>query len=555
MAFTLLFLPVEKGFPAGKDLPLVGGKPTLAMVNGEPITLEEFDRSLAEIHGGMADNAIQSRTNPSQLLDRLINAKLVLQEARNIGLEELPEVRNAEKTFGEDTLRGMLYGYHVRNIKKPDRKEVEKRYREAVKEVKIQSLLFDREEAGKRLEDAVRAGGDFDGLARSALDAGEAKGSLEGKFVKFESLSPEVAKVVSAMKKGEVSPLIPIGKQFSLLKLEDIRYPEDKAARDQAEKDALQAKKVAALKAYTEGLRKKYVTIDQKLVDSLDYESSEPGFGKLLADDRTLAKVKGEKPVTVADLSNALEKKFFHGADRAAQEKKINRRKDQTLDEILSKRVTIKEAKKQKLERTAYYKTKVEEYRDGVLFGVFVQKVLDPEIKASDEELEAYYNAHMSDYMLPEMTRIDSLVFTGKEDGEEAIEKLRKGADFQWLRENAEGQADASKAESLMDFGGRMLVTSDLPEGVRKAVSGAAAGDYRFYPDPGKAYYVLSIKETVPSKPIPFESVKGEIEKKVFQEKRRKVLRDWEEKLRAASEIKIFATGEKLDRIVYPGAR
>jgi len=49
--------------------------------------------------------------------------------------------------------------------------------------------------------------------------------------------------------------------------------------------------------------------------------------------------------------------------------------------------------------------------------------------------------------------------------------------------------------------------------------------------------------------------VKGEIEKKVFQEKRRKVLRDWEEKLRAASEIKIFATGEKLDRIVYPGAR
>ena len=138
VAVALLFLAVEQGFPAGKDLPLVGGKPTLAMVNGEPLTLEEFDRVLAGIHGGMADNATQSRPNPSQLLDRLINLRLVLQEARNIGLDELPEVRSAEKMFGEDTLRGMLYGYHVRNIRKPDKKTVEKRYREAVKEVKIE---------------------------------------------------------------------------------------------------------------------------------------------------------------------------------------------------------------------------------------------------------------------------------------------------------------------------------------------------------------------------------------------------------------------------------
>jgi len=76
--------------------------------------------------------------------------------------------------------------------------------------------------------------------------------------------------------------------------LEDVRYPEDTAARAQAEKNALLVKKDAALKAYTEGLRKKYVTIDRKLLDHLDYESSEADFGKLLADDRVLAKVKGK---------------------------------------------------------------------------------------------------------------------------------------------------------------------------------------------------------------------------------------------------------------------
>jgi hypothetical protein len=555
MAVALLFLSVGQGFPAGKDLPLVGGKPTLAMVNGEPVTLEEFDRALAGIHGGMTDNATQSRPNPSQLLDRLINARLVLQEARNIGLDELPEVRSAEKAFSEDTLRGMLYGYHVRNITKPDKKEVEKRYREAVKEVKVTSILFEKEEDGKRLEAEVSAGGDFDKLAQRMITAGEAKGNLDGQYLKFDSLSPEVAKTVSSMKNGEVSPLMRVGNQFSLLKLVDIRFPKDPTARAQAEKDALQVKKTAALNSYTEGLRKKYVTIDRKLVDSLDYESSEPGFEKLLADDRTLAKVKGENPVTVGDLTKALEKKFFHGAERAAGRKKLNPKKDQVLEEILNRRVTLKEAKRQKLDRTEFYKTKTKEYRDGILFGAFVQKVIAPDVKVDEEELKSYYQAHIGEYTFPEMVRINGLMFSDRKDAEETIEKLRKGADFQWLRANADGQVEAGKGKNLLEFGGQMLDVTTLPEEVLKAISGASPGDYRLYADPGNAYYVLDIRERVPARPMPFESVKGMMEKKVHAEKLQSVLRDWEEKLRKASDVKIYATGGKLDRIVDPRAR
>ncbi|MHB1024585.1 MAG: peptidylprolyl isomerase [Desulfobacteria bacterium] len=533
----------------------MNGKPALASVNGEPLTLEEFEIVLGEIHGGMTDNTQRSMPHPSQLLERLINAKLVLQEARNIGLDELPEVQSAEKAFEEDTLRGMLYGYHVRNILKPDPKEVEKRYREAVKEVKVASVLFDKEEGAKQLEAEIRGGGKFELLAKKRIDAGEAKGSVEGQYLKFGSLSPEIAKAVSAMKKGEVSPPIRIEKQFSLLKLEAIRYPKDKTVRAQAEKDALQTKRVAALKAYADNLRKKYVKVNRKLFDAIDFEAAEPGFDKLREDRRVLATVKRENPVTVGDLTAALEKKFFHGADRAAEEKKLNRRKDQVLEEILNKRVTIKEAKFQKLDRTEYFKGKAAENSSGILFGAFVQKVIVPDVKVSDEELSAYYQAHISDYTYPEMIRIDALVFSRRENAEEAIGKLRGGADFQWLRENADGQVDPVKRENLLDFRGQLMGATTLPDGVMKAVSGAVTGDYRLYADSGNAYYVLSLRERVPSRPIPLESVKEEMGKKVFSEKLKRVLREWEEKLRKASDVKIYATGEKLDRIVKTGAR
>jgi parvulin-like peptidyl-prolyl isomerase len=555
LAMVPLFPLSGHATPARADLPLAGGKPVLARINGEPLTLEEFERALAGLHTGMTDNTQRSLPHPSQLLDRLINAKLVLQEARNIGLDELPEVQRAERVFEEDTLREMLYGYHVRNILKPDPKEVEKRYREAVKEVKAISVLFDKEEDARRMESSVKAGGNFEELAQKMITEKAAQGSVEGRYLKFSSLSPEVAKAVFLLKKGEVSPSIPIGKQFFLLKLEDIRYPQDKAAREQAENEALEVKRVTSLEKYTEELRKKYAKIDQKLIDSLDFDSAEPVFEKLRTDGRVLATVKGEKPVTVGNLATTLEKKFFHGAERAAGKKKINRMKDQVLEEILNKRVVLLEAKKQKLERTKYFKERAQENRNDVLFGAFVQKVIAPDVKVGDEELKEFYQAHIGEYTFPEMVRVDGLLFSDKKTADEAIEKVRKGADFQWLRANAEGQVDPAKGGNLLDFKAQLLDATTLPEGVRKAISGAAPGEYRLYADPGNAYYVLGLLERFPSKPMPFESVKGALEKKVFAEKLQRVLRDWEEKLRKASDVKIYATGKKLDRIVTPRAR
>ena len=178
-----------------------------------------------------------------------------------------------------------------------------------------------------------------------------------------------------------------------------------------------------------------------------------------------------------------------------------------------------------------------------------------PDVKVDEAELRSYYQVHIGEYTFPEMVRIDALVFSDRKDAEETIEKLRKGADIQWLRANADGQVEAGKRENLLEFGGQMLDVSTLPEEVRKAVSGASPGDYRLYADPGNAYYVLEIRERIPSRPMPFESVKELMEKKVYAEKRQSVLRDWEEKLRKASDVKIYATGKQLDGIVNPGAR
>jgi parvulin-like peptidyl-prolyl isomerase len=554
-AAAVLFLVAGKGNAAEPNLPLVAGKPTLALINDEPLTLEEFDVALAGLHEGVADNAATSRARASELLDRLINAKLILQEARNIGLDALPEVVDLVKVYEEDMLRGMLGGYRTQQVKKADAKEVEKRYRDAIREVKVASILMDKEEDGKRVEAEIRGGADFHEAARRMMDEGTATGSLEGRYLKFESFSPEVAKAVSAMKSGDVSPLVRVGNRFTILKLEGRRSLEDPAERKKAENDALQAKRAAVWNAYLEELKKKYVKVNRKLLASLDYESPDAGLEKLSTDRRVVAEVKGEKPVTVGDVTEILQRKFYHGAERAAAGKKINVRKEQVLEEILIRRITVKEAKRKGYDRSEFFKLRVSEYREGVLFGHFLQKVVDPEIHVEEAEGRTYYQEHIGKYTAPEMMRLEAIAFSVREDAEDAVQKLRQGADFQWMRANATGQVDPKKAGNLLEFGEILLLTAALPEEVRKAVSGAAEGDYRFFGATEGPFYVLHIREIEPPRPQPYEDVRTVIERNVFLEKRQKAFRDWEETLRRASEVKIFATGEKLDRIIGPKAR
>ena len=63
----------------------------------------------------------------------------------------------------------------------------------------------------------------------------------------------------------------------------------------------------------------------------------QPGFAALIEDRRPLVRIAGEDPVTVADLAQALQKKFFHGVDRAAEGGRINARKHATLEDQIGR--------------------------------------------------------------------------------------------------------------------------------------------------------------------------------------------------------------------------
>jgi hypothetical protein len=209
------------------------------------------------------------------------------------------------------------------------------------------------------------------------------------------------------------------------------------------------------------------------------------------------------------------------------------------LEEMLHKRVLRKEALRLGIDKTEDYKNKVKEYENSLVFGAFIQKAVVPDVKLKEEELKAYYDRHIKDYTYPEMIRMSTLVFERREDAEKTILTLRKGTEFQWVKANAEGQLDRT-TRGILDLDGKLLVTRDLPEELKKVVSGAKAGDFRLYQSSENHFYILSIQQVVPSRPQPYEEAREKVAQKIYDDKLKRAVEDYADKLRALSDVKVY---------------
>jgi hypothetical protein len=524
----------------------------VAVVNDVPITVEDLKSAIAASHEE-GDEGKKNRITEApkidfnELLQRLINVQLVIQEAKTIGLDELPEVKDPVDIFSRVSLRSLLREDVWKDVT-ANEDEVEKVYRENLREVKTNAAFFGKEKDAKMAAGEIKAGKSFDEVIAKGKKAGTIKGTDAGKYTKFKDLNPAIAAALSKMKVGSVSPVTKIvladnKTYFAVFRLDDDRSAESPEAKEQARQTVLQSKRDEAMETLSKSLYKKYVKADKKLIESLDYGPEGQGLEKLMEDQRVVVEIEGDQPVTVAQLSQEMQEKFFHGMKRLKGERMIKTKHD-VLENLIQKRLFILEARKRGLDKTAAYKNMIEEYERNVLWGAFIQKVVARDVKLQDEDMKAYYHDHAGDYLSAKMVKIRSLAFGKEADAVAALEKLRKGADFNWVKVNVEGQLDSS-TKDLMTFEERLVSIDTMAPDVQKALSGVHAEDFRLYESPQGHFHVLYITEVVPPRQQPFEQVRQEIRSKVFYVKLNEAAKEWIRKLKDSADIKVYLAGSE----------
>lgn len=521
-----------------QKLPLKDGKPIVAAVNDEVITLGQLllDSDQAVDTARLADG--RGTDADFERLNRLITVRLIVQESTTMGIADLPEIRKQVEVTSRSILREVLMAALVKDVVADDA-SVEAAFKDLAQEWKTTSLLFADETLAHAVRAEIAGGADFAAVCARVVAEKQAKTEGDDSYHRRKEYLPEIAQEIAKLRKGDVSPLIRIPAGFVVVKLADVRYPDSASVRAEARRVATSLKQQAALEAEEDALHARYVVVHQDVFDSIDYEAAQPGLDALLKDARVVAEIRDASPLTVADLTEYLKLQFFHGGQDAAQGKRMNSRKQAALDATLGRRVLNLEAARRGIDRTDEYLDRVEAFEDSLVFDAFVQKVIAPDQKMREQEVRSYYEQHLSAYSYPGMVRLRALAFTRRGSAEAAIEKLRKGTDYGWLAANADDQIGPD-ARALAVSDGQLVMIDSLAEAVQKALADPKAGDFRLFAHPDAQFYVFAVQEVVAPAARPYAEVREDIARKLYGEKLKKGVEDYAARLRAASKVVVY---------------
>jgi parvulin-like peptidyl-prolyl isomerase len=506
----------------------------VARVEDQTVTLQQFSQALSAAHGAHDADEKAGKADFRPVLDRLIGARLIALEAHDMGLDDSPALQRAINEFSAKELRRAMLRKLLDGVG-PDPARVDLYFREAVREWKVDSLLFAQEPAAKKFSQELKQGKEFGALAAQAVAAKEAVRNT-GDYASAAKMLPQVAAVARDLFAGQVSEPVQVQGGWAVFRVVDIRDPENATARQEAVDRATTEAREEAMKQTYPKLLAKYARVDRKLLARLDFEAKKPGFGALSKDERVLASIKGGTDIRVKDLSKEIAKGFFHGIDDAIRQKRVNEQKDHSFENLLRGAVLGQEAVAQKIAQSPDFKAAVTEHRDGLVFGEFVQKVVLPGLEIKEDEGRAYYDAHKADFALPAFYALDTLSFSTAKAAQSAASKLRDGTDFKWLQDNAEGRVSGDKALALS---GSTVSATALPESLRKQLGDARVGDVKAFESDG-LHHVAVIRRIVPQNFRPYLEVRAEIAKKLSGEKVNRALAEWVAKLRKAHDVEVY---------------
>lgn len=213
--------------------------PIVATINGHPIRLSELE---------VAQQALppQYRNMPFQsvfpaLLERIVDSKLVVQEAKKNKVNEDPAFKRRMAFVEEQVIQD--YWLQREYARKVTVEKLRQRYEEKLKsmpleeEVHARHILLAKEDEAKTVIAELKAGASFDKVARekSTDKASGAEGGDLGWFKKGDMV-PEFANAVFALTKGQLTEAAVQTKfGYHVIRLDDRRQVPPPAFEEMAE--------------------------------------------------------------------------------------------------------------------------------------------------------------------------------------------------------------------------------------------------------------------------------------------------------------------------------
>ena len=208
-------------------LPAAAIAQNVATVNGKPVPKARVETLIQQV-----TKSGQQQRSPeleAQVKDEVVRREIFMQEAEKRGVPQTADFK-AQMDIARQMLliRGLMDDFKTKNpISDTDAQAEYDKFKAANSgnEYRARHILVEKEEDAKALIAKIKAGGNFEELAKAnSKDTGSAANGGDLDFANPNNFVPEFSKAMTALQKGEMTQE-PVKSQFGyhIIKLEDIR--------------------------------------------------------------------------------------------------------------------------------------------------------------------------------------------------------------------------------------------------------------------------------------------------------------------------------------------
>ncbi len=261
-------------------------------------------------------------------------------------------------------------------------------------------------------------------------------------------------------------------------------------------------------------------------------------------EDDTVAKVNGS-PILKSQLYSALVKAGgSQTLETMISEELVKQESDkaniQVTDADLEKELNqIKKSfssDEQFAQALASYNMTLESLKADMHVQVQLRKLLEPQVKITDEDIKTYYDSNLESLKTPEQVRASHILVATKEEAEAVLASLKGGADFATLAKEKSTDTASKEAGGDLDFFPKGM----MEEPFETAAFALKAGELSSVVETSHGFHVIKATDHKDAATPTLEEKKEEIRQTLSEEQISTLSQSWLQEKRTAANVETF---------------
>ena len=502
----------------------------LAIVNGDTITTADLDRELVTVHDKQTSDE-REHFDYRKLLDKLVNDRLIIQEATALGMGEEDWLVSLLEDYSTDNAIRFYVGDNFDPDLSIEDEAVLSAFERNYRKLQLRTVSVADSMQAVRLRQAVADGADMDSLARKvSLDVNSIRGGLHND--KYQADVETVLMHNSLdLKVGELSSPFKYRNSFAFLRVER-RTPADTADltkfRPVLEKSLGKSKQRMEWDEFVATLAGKYpVHIDTAAINVVLADSALLFTPDFVKDGNTpVLSVAGDITLTEGQLRTDVSRTAMNMGNQSIRMILAQALND--AEERLTLLAAARDAGYLKDPRVA---AMYQHSLDSSLIEVYLKETVVAQIKFNWAEFEEYYNSHLKDFLEDTKYQFDRIHVADSVTAGQVQSRLNDGADFDYLADQYDPNPDR-KTES-----DDWVTLATFPESMRDELQSAEIGQVLSPLRVMDGFLLLRLRDRRPGEPKPIKDVEMRIREVMFQRKFNSMLDKTLGTLKANSDI------------------